>query len=103
MTLYSPLEACDHAADFLKKAGFTFVTASMKSTSTYYALEERIGTIRVSIHGRKKDRASYHLSGPVVSTVTFPSHGGAVAGERVEYAVASAVGIYMIRAKKRPT
>lgn len=101
MTLYSPLEACDRAAELLKEAGFEFVAASMKSTSTYYKLGSRQGTLRISIHGRKKDRPSYHATGAVISAATFPSHGGAVGEMRVEATVATAIGIYMIRSKLR--
>jgi hypothetical protein len=100
----TPLDFCDGAAELLRKAGFIFVCASMKSTSCYYRLPDRSGTLRVSIHGRKKDRAGVHQTGRVHAQATFPAGSANARGildkghEYLEGVVARAIGIYMLRA-----
>lgn len=100
--ILAPLDACDRAAEHLRAAGFVFAKASMKSTSCYYSRPGYLGTIRVSIHSKKKDRVSFHETGPVVARATFPSQGGPVTGLRVENYVANAIGMFMMKAKRMP-
>lgn len=95
----APLEACDRAAEHLRVAGFVFAVASMKSTSCYYSRPGYFGTIRVSVHSKKKDRHRFHQSGPVVSRATFPACGGPVTELRVQNAVANAIGMFMLKAR----
>lgn len=100
----TPLEACDYSTSLLKKAGFQFIRTSLKSTSCYYGLPGRIGTIRVSLHTRKKDKKDRHNSGPVVSSIVFSpaqadSKGLIKFPQSVEFMIASAIGLYMIRAE----
>lgn len=102
----TPLECCDRAADLLRQAGFEFVTASMKSTSCYYRLPGYEGTLRVSIHGRKRDRRAFHNSGPVLAHVTFPigsaSRHGMLnkGGDYLLHVVATGIGHYLIKAHR---
>lgn len=96
----SPLDACDRAAEHLRAAGFVFAKASMKSTSCYYSRPGYLGTIRVSVHSHKKDRYSFHSTGPVISRATFPSCGGNVTEHLVFNAVCNAIGAFLLKAKK---
>ena len=106
MTGFTPLDCCDKAADLLRRAGFVFVCASLKSTSCYYQLPGHEGTLRVSIQSRKKDRAGRHQTGKVHAQATFAAgsanrHGHIDKPEiYIESTVALAIGLYMLRATK---
>ncbi len=100
----TPLEACDLAADLLRRAGFVFDHAAMNgSTSTYYKYPGRIGFLRVSTHRTaKKATRTRHFSQVNVASVTF-SHKAIFADgtlimkeSTIEAEVCSAIGRFLI-------
>lgn len=99
-----PLEACDKAAEFIKRAGFNLVWVSMQSTSCYYKFPNRHGVLRIATH-RKGGRNEWSIDGPTIVSITFPE--GSIkkdgylhlSNEYIENYSANAIGLYLIRSK----
>jgi hypothetical protein len=68
MASLTPHEACQHAAELLKAAGFEFRYASMKSEACYYGLPGVPDLIRIAAH--KHDRGIAGM-GKIIARITY--------------------------------
>jgi hypothetical protein len=94
-------EACDYAADILKKAGFAHRYTSMKSEACYYGLDPHPGVIRVAMHRHGHgDRTLM----PIFAKLTFREGAAGASGgclkswQQLDEMIARAVGHYLLRA-----
>lgn len=97
----TPLECVDEAIALVKKMGFEFVVASMKSTSSYYRFPGCKGLLRIGMH--RKGKANVISHGPVYGSITFPTkemqpdqklH---MAEGRLENIIAVGIGYYFVK------
>ena len=101
----TPHEAMARAAEFVKRAGFVFIVASMKSDACYYGLPGRRGLLRIADHG-KASRNPWSEYGPTIGSVTFPRGAANKRGFMmlndtvIENQVAYNIGLYMIRSER---
>lgn len=96
------LSACAVAAGHTKNAGLMHVWTSMKSEACYYRSPDRQGTLRIATHSKTKS-GDKMLDGPTIVSVTFPEtnlRGFTV--EFVENHIANGIGLYLIRAPRKP-
>lgn len=101
------LEACMHAAEIVKAAGFELRYTSRQSEACYYALPGRHALLRIATHGQKCPPIG--LAGDVVAKITFNANGCDEIGkvdvfkEHLDHKIEMAIGRYVIRSSERAT
>lgn len=99
----APEDACAEAERFVLATGFVFDGASGRSEARYFRFPGRLGVLRIAAH-RKGARNGDMRSGPAIASVTFSrkaTHDGLLRVSKiyVEWQTATAIGLYMMRAK----
>lgn len=99
-------DLCHRAADMLKRAGFEFHCASMKTEACYYCWPGKKSLLRVAAHSKKERPPGLsHVAAKVTFNGTCLSEPGfmRVADHKVETMVALAIGRYFLKARETET